>query len=72
MACIPFSVLVGIIAFLIVLQPDLSTAASILATALSMFFIAGADLIQLVVIGGVMGVVGWQLVTRLDYARAAS
>ncbi len=66
---IPFSVLVGIIAFLIVLQPDLSTAASILATALSMFFIAGADLIQLVLIGGVMGVVGWQLVLRLDYAR---
>ena len=33
--------IIGIIAFLIILQPDLSTAASILATALSMFFIAG-------------------------------
>jgi cell division protein FtsW len=66
---IPFSVLVGTIAFLIVLQPDISTAASILATALSLFFLAGADLIQLTLIGGVMGVVGWQLVTRLEYAR---
>jgi cell division protein FtsW len=66
---IPFSVLIGIVAFLIVLQPDISTAASILATALSMFFIAGADWIQLLVIGSVMGIAGWQLVTRLDYAQ---
>lgn len=65
---IPFSVLVGTIAFLIVLQPDLSTAASILATALSMFFIAGADWFQLLAIGAVMGVSGWQLITRIDYA----
>ncbi|MEB2288950.1 MAG: putative peptidoglycan glycosyltransferase FtsW [Anaerolineae bacterium] len=66
---IPFSFLVGGIAFLIVLQPDLSTAASILATALSMFFIAGADLFQMVAIGGVMGVAGWQLISHLDYAQ---
>ncbi|HML22970.1 MAG TPA: putative peptidoglycan glycosyltransferase FtsW [Aggregatilinea sp.] len=65
---LPFSVLVGTVAFLIVLQPDLSTAASILATALSMFFIAGADWVQLGVIGGAMGLVGWQLITHIDYA----
>jgi len=66
---IPFSILVGTVAVLIVLQPDLSTAASILATALSMFFIAGADWVQLLTIGGVMGVAGWQMATRLEYAR---
>jgi cell division protein FtsW len=66
---LPFSILIGTVAFLIVLQPDLSTAASILATALSMFFIAGADWFQLLVIGGLMGVAGWQLVTRLNYAQ---
>ncbi len=66
---IPFSVLVGTVAFLIVLQPDLSTAASILATALSMFFIAGADLFQLMLIGSAMGVAGWQMVMTFDYAR---
>lgn len=66
---IPFSILVGTIAFLIVLQPDISTAASVLAIALSLFFIAGADLLQMVVIGGIMGVAGWQLVMRLAYAR---
>lgn len=66
---LPFSVLVGTIAFLIVLQPDISTAASILATALSMFFIAGADWLQMLLIGGMMGFAGWQLITRIDYAR---
>lgn len=66
---IPFSLLVGTVAFLIVLQPDLSTAASILATALSMFFIAGAPLGQLVVIGGTMGLAGWQLIMTFEYAR---
>ena len=66
---LPFSFWVGVIAFLIVLQPDLSTAASILATALSMFFIAGADLVQMILIGGVMGLAGWQLISRLDYAQ---
>ena len=66
---IPFSILVGTIAFLIVLQPDLSTATSILATALTLFFIAGADLFQMVAIGGLMGVAGWQLISRLDYAQ---
>ena len=66
---LPFSLWVGVIAFLIVLQPDLSTAASILATALSMFFIAGADLVQMILIGGMMGLAGWQLISRLDYAQ---
>jgi cell division protein FtsW len=34
-----------------------------------MFFIAGADWFQLLAIGGVMGLAGWQLATRLEYAR---
>ena len=33
-----------------------------------MFFIAGADWFQLLAIGGVMGVTGWQLITRIEYA----
>jgi cell division protein FtsW len=67
---LPFSVLVGTVAFLIALQPDLSTAASILATALSMFFIAGADWFQMLFLGGIMGAAGWKLLTGLSYARA--
>jgi cell division protein FtsW len=43
---IPFAVLIGVIAGLIVLQPDFSTAVLIVLTAGAMFFIAGADLLQ--------------------------
>jgi cell division protein FtsW len=43
---IPFAVLIGIVAGLIVLQPDFGTAILIVLTAGAMFFIAGADLLQ--------------------------
>jgi cell division protein FtsW len=47
---LPFSVLMGAISVLIVAQPEISTAILIVATAGIMFFIAGAELKQLVVI----------------------
>lgn len=43
---IPFAVLIGLIAGLIVLQPDFGTAILIVLTTGAMFFIAGADLLQ--------------------------
>ena len=43
----PFSALVGIVAGLIFMQPDFSTAAIIIVTSTVMFFLAGADLRQL-------------------------
>lgn len=53
---IPFAVLIGFIAGLIVLQPDFSTAILIAVVAGTMFFISGADVLQvligLVVSGG--------------------
>lgn len=45
---LPFSILVGIVAGLIILQPNYSTALLIAAIAFTMFFIAGADLGQFV------------------------
>jgi cell division protein FtsW len=45
---IPFAVLIGLIAGLIVLQPDFSTAILIVLTAGAMFFIAGAEIVQVV------------------------
>lgn len=48
---LPFGVLMGIVAVLIVLQPEISTAALIVATAAVMLFIAGADVKQLLVVG---------------------
>ena len=47
---VPFGVMVGLISFLVVIQPDLSTAATILVVAGVMFFMAGASLIQVAVV----------------------
>jgi len=50
----PFGMIIGFVAALILLQPDLSAAATIVIVASIMFFVAGADLIQmgLVVLAG--------------------
>lgn len=44
---IPFGVIVGVVSFLIVVQPDLSTTAVIVIVAMAMFFMAGASWKQL-------------------------
>lgn len=66
---IPFTILVGLVGGLIVLQPDLSTAFIIVLTAGTMFFIAGANLLQVAVIASGAAFVGWTLATQFDYAR---
>ena len=66
---LPFALLVGIIAGLIVLEPDLSTAALICVTAAILFFLAGADGIQIGITAlGFVGV-GFLAITQFDYAR---
>ena len=47
---LPFAIIVGIITGLILLQPNLSTAIIIALCAMGMFFIAGADVVQLVLL----------------------
>ncbi len=51
---VPFAILLGVITGLIVLQPNFSTAMLIVGTAVAMFFVAGADVRQLL-IGGLVG-----------------
>jgi cell division protein FtsW len=46
---IPFAILIGVVAGLIVMQPDFGTAIIIVITAVTMFFIAGADILQLAI-----------------------
>lgn len=67
---IPFSVLMGLITVLIVFQPDISTAFLIVATAFILFFIAGADLKQLVFVGLVTAATFVFVVQNSDYANA--
>jgi cell division protein FtsW len=61
---IPFAMLVGIVGGLVMLQPDLSTAAMIFIASGIMFFLAGADIKQLGVAGVLAGVMGF-VVARL-------
>jgi cell division protein FtsW len=66
---IPFAVLIGLVAGLIVMQPDVSTAVLVVLTALAMFFFAGADIFQLAVGGAIGGVTFLLLVNQLPHAR---
>lgn len=51
---VPFSLIVGLVCALIVLQPDLGTSVLIAGIAFTLFFIAGADIRQFAV-AGLMG-----------------
>ena len=66
---IPFAVLIGIVAGLIVLQPDLSTAGLIVLTAAAMFFFSGADIFQLTASAVVCGITFYLLILYVPHAR---
>jgi len=66
---IPFSILLGVVTGLIVLQPDLGAAVLVVTTAVSMFFIAGAEISQLLValMAGIPAL--WGIMETWDYAE---
>lgn len=66
---VPFAVLIGVVAGLIMMQPDMGTATLIILTALAMFFFAGADIFQLAVGGIAASVTLFLLVNRLSYTK---
>jgi cell division protein FtsW len=64
---IPFSILVGLIFALIIKQPDLGTATVVAIISMTVFFLAGADLVQLgAVLAGSAGV-AWSLAQASSY-----
>ena len=65
---LPFAIIVGLVAGLVVAQPDLSEALVIVLISLAMFFLAGADLIQFAfaIAGGSAAFVF--VITRLPHA----
>jgi len=65
----PFAVLIGVVAGLIVMQPDVSTAALIVLTALAMFFFAGADIFQLAVGGTIGSITFFVLINQLPHVK---
>ena len=50
---LPFSIIVGLVTGLVIVQPDLSEALVIVLIAVAMFFLAGADVLQFAV--GILG-----------------
>ncbi len=66
---LPFSVLMGAVAVLIVAQPNISTAILIVATASIMFFIAGAEMKQLLVIAAGAAATFWLVIKYSAYAN---
>src|SRR5215212_5857094 len=65
---LPFAIIVGLVAGLVMLQPDLGTTMVVIVTAVTIFFIAGANLIHLAlmtipaaaIIGVLVVNVGWR------------
>ncbi len=75
---VPFAVITGVVAGLIALQPDLSTALLLGVTALLMFFFAGGDPVQIFIFimgaGSSFALLAWQFqharLRLLDYIAA--
>ena len=67
---VPFAIITGVVAGLVALQPDLSTALLLIITGLMMFFFAGGDPIQIFLSiatgSAAFGLLAWQL----PHARA--
>ncbi len=65
---LPFTIMVGVMAGLVMAQPDLSEAIVIVLVAFCLFFLAGADLIQFAI--GIIGGTGAFVfvITRLPHA----
>lgn len=61
---LPFSFITGVVCFLIVVQPDLSTAGLIAIVSFTIFFVAGAELKQIFIAGTVgAGIFGFLMMT---------
>lgn len=64
---LPFALTVGAITGLILLQPNLSTAIIIALCAMGMFFIAGADVLQFLLLAMAGGGTIWFVIQRTPY-----
>jgi cell division protein FtsW len=63
---LPFAIIVGIIALLVAVQPDLGTTAIIVALSACLFFVGGANLLHIALVGLVGTLTGAALVAHLS------
>ena len=67
---VPFGLLVAPGFFLIAIEPDLGTAGVYAIVALSIFFMAGANLLYLTAIGASAAAVAWLMISATSYQMA--
>ncbi len=67
---IPFAIITGVVSFLIVQQPDLSTAGLIALIAFTLFFVAGATWNQMLIGGSVATAAFFFMMQALPHAAA--
>jgi cell division protein FtsW len=63
---LPFAIIVGIVACLVLVQPDLGTAAIIIGAAACVFFVAGANLLHIALLGMAGACTGTALLAHLS------
>lgn len=66
---LPFLLLLGLVLFLIMLEPDMGTATIILIEALSIYFLSGANILSFILLIPVIGVLGFIFI-KLEPYRA--
>ncbi|MBI3363012.1 MAG: cell division protein FtsW [Chloroflexi bacterium] len=66
---VPFAIIVGAIAGAIMMEPDLSAALTVVLVGVTMYFLAGADLIQMALAAVLGGVGGWAVVQASSTGR---
>jgi cell division protein FtsW len=64
---VPFMLAVGVVAFLIMMQPDTGTTAIIVAVTMTLFFLAGGSLIHVGALAGAAAVAGLLLIITEGY-----
>jgi len=64
---VPFVLMVGLIAGLVVVEPDMGTAIIIVLTTITLFFVAGAPLTHLALLLGAGGLISWGLILSQSY-----
>jgi len=71
---IPVLLLVGLVAAIIIKQPDLGTAIAILGASFIMLFVAGAEALHLLIVGGVGigGIIALSLTSAYRFRRIAA
>jgi cell division protein FtsW len=66
---VPFVLIVGTVAGLVLLQPDLGTTVVISLTAVTIFFVAGAELHHLILLAAAGSVAGFQFLVGSGYRQ---